>query len=104
MAYKEGADEAIKEPNPVIDGRRANVNLAYLGAKNRAATMPRMLSSLIFEFDRLFSILVSYSLLARMPTYQSATYPYVSMSDNAYIIKEKEAKPFDIFSIFVSFE
>jgi hypothetical protein len=43
MARKEGADEAVKEPNPVIDGRRANVNLAYLGAKNRAASLPRML-------------------------------------------------------------
>ncbi len=42
MAYKEGADEAVKEPNPTIDGRRANVNLAYLGAKNRTATLPRM--------------------------------------------------------------
>jgi hypothetical protein len=44
MARKEGADEAIKEPNPTIDGRRANVNLAYLGAKNRTATLPRMLN------------------------------------------------------------
>ena len=42
MARKEGADEAVKEPNPTIDGRRANVNLAYLGAKNRTATLPRM--------------------------------------------------------------
>lgn len=35
MADKAGADRAIKEPNPVIDGRKANVNLAYLGAKPR---------------------------------------------------------------------
>jgi len=35
MADKGGADRAIKEPNPVIDGRKANVNLAYLGAKPR---------------------------------------------------------------------
>lgn len=40
MARKEGAEEAVKEPNPIIDGRRANVNLAYLGAKNRAAPLP----------------------------------------------------------------
>ena len=40
MAHKEGAEEAIKDPNPTIDGRRANVNLAYLGAKNRTATLP----------------------------------------------------------------
>ncbi|XP_071532601.1 RNA-binding protein 24-like isoform X2 [Panulirus ornatus] len=35
MADKTGAERAIKEPNPVIDGRKANVNLAYLGAKPR---------------------------------------------------------------------
>lgn len=35
MASKEAAQEAIKDPNPVIDGRKANVNLAYLGAKPR---------------------------------------------------------------------
>ena len=33
MADKDGADRAIEDPNPMIDGRRANVNLAYLGAK-----------------------------------------------------------------------
>lgn len=37
MASKEAAQEAIKDPNPVIDGRKANVNLAYLGAKPRTA-------------------------------------------------------------------
>jgi hypothetical protein len=36
MATKEGAETACKEPNPIIDGRRANVNLAILGAKPRA--------------------------------------------------------------------
>ncbi len=59
MARKEGADEAVKEPNPTIDGRRANVNLAYLGAKNRTATLPRMFyilnTNLIFNF-LLFSL------------------------------------------------
>lgn len=42
MADKAGADRAIKEPNPVIDGRKTNVNLAYLGAKPRgpAAGIP----------------------------------------------------------------
>jgi len=37
MSTKEAAQEAIKDPNPVIDGRKANVNLAYLGAKPRSA-------------------------------------------------------------------
>ena len=35
MATKEAADRALKEPNPIIDGRKANVNLAILGAKPR---------------------------------------------------------------------
>ena len=35
MVRKEDAEEAVKDPNPTIDGRRANVNLAYMGAKNR---------------------------------------------------------------------
>lgn len=35
MADKAGADRACKDPNPVIDGRKANVNLAYIGAKPR---------------------------------------------------------------------
>jgi len=35
MADKSGADRACKDPNPVIDGRKANVNLAYIGAKPR---------------------------------------------------------------------
>ena len=33
MADKEGAEKACANPNPMIDGRKANVNLAYLGAK-----------------------------------------------------------------------
>ena len=35
MSDRIGADRACKEPNPIIDGRKANVNLAYLGAKPR---------------------------------------------------------------------
>lgn len=35
MANKEAAERACKDPNPIIDGRKANVNLAYLGAKPR---------------------------------------------------------------------
>lgn len=41
MARREDAEEAVRDPNPTIDGRRANVNLAYMGAKNRTATLPR---------------------------------------------------------------
>jgi len=35
MSNKEAAERACKEPNPIIDGRKANVNLAILGAKPR---------------------------------------------------------------------
>jgi len=38
MLEAEGAKKAIQDPNPVIDGRKANVNLAYLGAKPRGAS------------------------------------------------------------------
>ncbi|XP_064381860.1 RNA-binding protein 38-like [Halichondria panicea] len=40
MADKEGAESACAVPEPVIDGRRANVNLAYLGAKRRNKSQP----------------------------------------------------------------
>lgn len=35
METKEAAEAAILDPNPIIDGRKANVNLAYLGVKSR---------------------------------------------------------------------
>ncbi|KAK5855090.1 hypothetical protein PBY51_005225 [Eleginops maclovinus] len=35
MGDRSAADRACKDPNPIIDGRKANVNLAYLGAKPR---------------------------------------------------------------------
>jgi len=35
MSTKDAAERACKEPNPIIDGRKANVNLAILGAKPR---------------------------------------------------------------------
>ncbi len=53
MVRKEDAEEAVKDPNPTIDGRRANVNLAYMGAKNRTASLPRMIQKKgqnLFEF------------------------------------------------------
>lgn len=35
MKYKNDAAKACLNPNPIIDGRKANVNLAYIGAKPR---------------------------------------------------------------------
>ena len=37
MCDQESAERAVKDANPVIDGRKANVNLAYLGAKPRSS-------------------------------------------------------------------
>ncbi|XP_035237420.1 RNA-binding protein 38-like isoform X1 [Anguilla rostrata] len=36
MSDRGAAERACKDPNPIIDGRKANVNLAYLGAKPRS--------------------------------------------------------------------
>ena len=54
MATKEAAERACKEPNPIIDGRKANVNLAILGAKPR-------LNALQGEYSVLYSSQVSCS-------------------------------------------
>lgn len=35
MMDRDSAERAVKDANPIIDGRKANVNLAYLGAKPR---------------------------------------------------------------------
>ena len=35
MVERAAAERICKDPNPIIDGRKANVNLAYLGAKPR---------------------------------------------------------------------
>ncbi|XP_077368799.1 RNA-binding protein 38-like isoform X2 [Festucalex cinctus] len=37
MADGAAAEQACKDANPIIDGRKANVNLAYLGAKPRGS-------------------------------------------------------------------
>ena len=47
MANKEDAARACKDPNPIIDGRKANVNLAYIGAK------PRLMQSECTKFQKL---------------------------------------------------
>jgi hypothetical protein len=40
MGDRASAERACKEPNPIIDGRKANVNLAILGAKPRGNLVP----------------------------------------------------------------
>ena len=55
MADRDAAERACKDPNPVIDGRKANVNLAYLGAKPRgiqtAATSCKYSYNLLCHFN-----------------------------------------------------
>lgn len=45
MADRSAAERACKDPNPIIDGRKANVNLAYLGAKPRVMQPGKGLAS-----------------------------------------------------------
>ena len=60
MSNKEAAERACKEPNPIIDGRKANVNLAILGAKprgNLTGTLPYLILQvvLVYQDTRIFS-------------------------------------------------
>lgn len=56
MANKEAADRALKEPNPIIDGRKANVNLAILGAKPRGNLTGKVKSMAKMSIKLLFQI------------------------------------------------
>ena len=51
MTDRTAAERACKDPNPIIDGRKANVNLAYLGAKPRiqAGRSPPPIVSLLYR-------------------------------------------------------
>ena len=55
MADAESAKKAIQDPNPVIDGRKANVNLAYLGAK------PRGVQGIVFHYLFYYCSVVTWS-------------------------------------------
>ncbi|TKR80347.1 hypothetical protein L596_014432 [Steinernema carpocapsae] len=46
MKDRAAAERACKDPNPIIDGRKANVNLAYLGAKPRGNVQLAALSNI----------------------------------------------------------
>lgn len=47
MVDRGAAERACKDANPIIDGRKANVNLAYLGAKPRSSQSSKHVRSLI---------------------------------------------------------
>merc|ERR1711892_768743 len=42
MSTQEEVEQALQEPNPIIEGRKANVNLAILGAKPRGNAAPKL--------------------------------------------------------------
>jgi hypothetical protein len=42
MKTKESAALALQNPYPIIEGRKANVNLAFLGAKPRGNSLQGM--------------------------------------------------------------
>lgn len=48
MGDRPAAERACKEPNPIIDGRKANVNLAILGAKPRGNLQPGKIMILLY--------------------------------------------------------
>lgn len=62
MACKEAAQEAIKDPNPVIDGRKANVNLAYLGAKPRTTINNAAAANTVIHLGAAYPTLQTYGL------------------------------------------
>lgn len=45
MVDRGAAERACKDANPIIDGRKANVNLAYLGAKPRNSQSGKWVTS-----------------------------------------------------------
>lgn len=63
MADREAAERAVKDANPIIDGRKANVNLAYLGAKPRNNAQNGKFSAHLFcaSFGH-FGFFITYSI------------------------------------------
>lgn len=52
MGERAAAERACKDPNPIIDGRKANVNLAILGAKPRGNVQAGKCASELHFFFR----------------------------------------------------
>lgn len=67
MADRGAAERACKDPNPNIDGRKANVNLAYLGAKPRSLHSGERLFPFPGSSWLLYSALVSVSWKSLLP-------------------------------------
>ena len=61
MSDRLAAERACKDANPIIDGRKANVNLAYLGAKPRGNLQAgNILRPPLFDFHSLHYTAVSF--------------------------------------------
>jgi len=73
MANKEAADRALKEPNPIIDGRKANVNLAILGAKPRGNLTAQLPLAALRPSPGFPALLGQYG----QPVAQQAASPYI---------------------------
>jgi hypothetical protein len=54
MSDRLAAERACKDANPIIDGRKANVNLAYLGAKPRGNLQSGIIFFPTFSFFWIF--------------------------------------------------
>lgn len=52
MVDRGAAERACKDANPIIDGRKANVNLAYLGAKPRSSQTSKCVGSPVICCDK----------------------------------------------------
>lgn len=57
MGDRPAAERACKDPNPIIDGRKANVNLAILGAKPRGNLQAGELTFIIIIIISLCAVL-----------------------------------------------
>ncbi|XP_071041577.1 RNA-binding protein 24-B isoform X1 [Parasteatoda tepidariorum] len=68
MSDRESAERAVKDANPIIDGRKANVNLAYLGAK------PRQNAQSDFLFSGFSPLRSTYPLM--IPSQYGPHYPH----------------------------
>lgn len=62
MGDRSAAERACKDPNPIIDGRKANVNLAILGAKPRGNVTPGE------QPGRLIQLFTLYAIKSTVPT------------------------------------
>ena len=76
MTDKDGADRACANPNPIIDGRKANVNLAYLGAKPRVIpSVPQVYGSGLQANSGAASGLMGQAQMLGMPQLQYVLTP-----------------------------